>query len=370
MPTTRCRKSCRTTGFSLAELSIALVIVGLSAGLYMKVNTASNAADCVIATEAQLDTINQSITRYVNDKERYPLPAKRQVGVSSNEYGREVALVTDVGIDRYTAGSKDIVIGALPFQTLGLSPSYAGDCWGNKFTYFVTASLTDSGNFKSAEPSKVYLGEIEVAAENTGTASVSDAAYAVISHGPNGGSSPNVVANNYTGGTSKIAGSVTVLESGNYDKSDARVISAPQNATSFDDVVLYSGKKLVSVDGQCGSASQPGGTPVAAAPTSDLCLVGKSTTVTLVGSNYTWNCEGANGGSTTLPACSVPSTGSGPLPCNLPWGGTINHEQTVTAYNTTTSPDCAANSATLTCNNGTLTGGDPSYQYASCSAGS
>lgn len=51
--------------------------------------------------------------------------------------------------------------------------------------------------------------------------------------------------------------------------------------------------------------------------------------------------------------------------CNLPWGGSINHGESVTAYSTNSSTNCAAVSETRTCTNGTLSG---SYTYSSCSA--
>src|SRR3989338_355984 len=52
-------------------------------------------------------------------------------------------------------------------------------------------------------------------------------------------------------------------------------------------------------------------------------------------------------------------------PCNLPWGGSINHGQSATAY-AASSVSCGSScsSQTRTCNLGTLSG---SYQYGSCS---
>ncbi len=52
--------------------------------------------------------------------------------------------------------------------------------------------------------------------------------------------------------------------------------------------------------------------------------------------------------------------------CNLPWGGTINHGQSVTAYSSTSvSCNSSCSSQLRTCSNGTLSG-DSQYQYQSC----
>lgn len=49
--------------------------------------------------------------------------------------------------------------------------------------------------------------------------------------------------------------------------------------------------------------------------------------------------------------------------CTLPWGGTLAHGGSVTAYSTNLSTNCAAASQTRTCTNGVLSG---SYTYSAC----
>jgi len=70
--------------------------------------------------------------------------------------------------------------------------------------------------------------------------------------------------------------------------------------------------------------------------------------------------NGVLSGSATYPTCSAPATHAD---CNLPWGGTLADGQTVTAYSSATSADCAATAETRACANGTLSG---SYPYAAC----
>lgn len=55
-------------------------------------------------------------------------------------------------------------------------------------------------------------------------------------------------------------------------------------------------------------------------------------------------------------------------PCVLPWGGTLAHGSSTTAYDdaSVTAPDqCSSHSITRTCNNGVLSGSS-AYQYDSC----
>ena len=66
--------------------------------------------------------------------------------------------------------------------------------------------------------------------------------------------------------------------------------------------------------------------------------------------------NGTLSGSYTNSSCSVT-----PCPCTLPWGGTLAHGSSVTAYLSSSAVTCT--SQTRTCNNGTLSG---SYTYQSC----
>jgi hypothetical protein len=68
-------------------------------------------------------------------------------------------------------------------------------------------------------------------------------------------------------------------------------------------------------------------------------------------------------GSYQYSSCSVGACAS----CGLPWGGSISHGQSVTAYAASSVP-CgnSCTSQTRTCNNGSLSG---SYGYSSCSVG-
>jgi hypothetical protein len=76
---------------------------------------------------------------------------------------------------------------------------------------------------------------------------------------------------------------------------------------------------------------------------------------------WQWWCNGSNGG--TNEQCTEYKN----IPCNLPWGGTIDNGSSVTAYlNSSVAYGSACASETRTCSNGTLSG---SYTNQSCSVG-
>ena len=232
-------------GFSLIELAMVLGISGLMVGFVLQSKQEGASFDCTQSTKTQLRDINGAIERFARNNSRLPMPASRNVGIEAVTYGREAsgAAIDTVGTTSW---------GALPFQALGLSPSYASDCWGNKFTYVVTTALTTSAT------SGGYLdfgvtGSITVKKDASSNLST-NASYAVISHGEDG---LGAVKSNYAGaGRGWCAGGAN-LKSMNCLATSATVASATINngkdagANYFDDLVVASGRPLLIVNGAC-----------------------------------------------------------------------------------------------------------------------
>jgi prepilin-type N-terminal cleavage/methylation domain-containing protein len=78
----------RCRGFSLIELSIVLLVLGLVVGVSLSL-TSSAATDCLVATKAQLAEVERAIERYEVKHNRLPRPAMRSAGVEDPLYGRE-----------------------------------------------------------------------------------------------------------------------------------------------------------------------------------------------------------------------------------------------------------------------------------------
>ncbi|MES2984161.1 MAG: type II secretion system protein [Pseudomonadota bacterium] len=161
-------------GFTMLELTIVIAISGLMLGFVLQATKSNQSSECYATTKVQLATVQTAITSFVRKNDRYPMPARRDIGVSDANYGRE-AVAANLTVSGTTTW------GALPFQALGLPTSFAGDCWGNKFTYVVTTALTTnaaSGGYLDA----AVVGTITVKSGASTTSSTA-AAYAVISQG-------------------------------------------------------------------------------------------------------------------------------------------------------------------------------------------
>ncbi len=222
-------------GFTLVELSIALVVSGLMIGFIVQANQTSNNAECYANTKTQLMTIRGAIEQFARKNDRLPLPAARTIGVEDINYGREAA---PAAIDQ----NNGVSFGALPFQALGLPATYGGDCFGNKYTYMVTTALTTSASSGGYLDSTV-LGNM--ALKNAGGVNVNTTtAYAVVSHGAD---KLGAVKINYSG-AAKGWCTGTDLRHINCTANSASVADAAfndgasSNTNYFDDVVVASGR--------------------------------------------------------------------------------------------------------------------------------
>ncbi len=314
----------RRSAFTLLEIAVVLVMVGFMFTLATQTGkSVEGETNCVVTTREQLTVIKRSIDTYVGNNGEYPIPAVRNVATTSIDYGKATALADIANIDTL---SSTIYAGALPTQALGLSADYAADCWGNKFSYFVSKDLTATDAANSA----TTVGAITIRA---GTIQnpvdiMSGAAYAVISHGevPVCG-----VAKNYAGvshGWRSAApangdpvdygncdGATTAPATDNTSLYDATFNSnASTSATFFDDLVIFGGKthsncnKAAGYDvvwgtGDACSAHVSGNmTHLATQPVTDLAHSGTATAECVDGEvqiqpSAEWHCNSCSGSS-------------------------------------------------------------------------
>lgn len=152
----------RNGGFSLIELSIILMIASMLTVTvlyqYRDWRNSKIAGD----TESRRNIVSNALTLFITNFGRLPAPADPTLSNSAPSAGYEAAPATYGGavgecngaVCR-VAGFKDtpldtnstndpVLIGAVPYAALGISPVDATDGWGNKFTYAVTEYLTNS----------------------------------------------------------------------------------------------------------------------------------------------------------------------------------------------------------------------------------
>lgn len=128
------RCSVAENGFSLAELSIVLVIVGLLAGGLLGSLSVSRAMTQINATDKQLRLIKEALLGYALLNGRLPCPA------SADTRGTEDPLGGGICVNPWG--------GFLPGITLGIEPAdqdgYVLDPWGQRIRYAVS-TVEDSG---------------------------------------------------------------------------------------------------------------------------------------------------------------------------------------------------------------------------------
>lgn len=131
------------TGFTLAEVAIAFVIVAiLLAGIMIPLGTqidVRNNAD----TQRTLDQIREAIIAYAVANGRLPCPAD-----GTTPAGGTNAAGFGAGTEQYQSalgtcvnGGTAVLSGVVPWATLGVPET---DAWGRRFSYWVAPIFTDS----------------------------------------------------------------------------------------------------------------------------------------------------------------------------------------------------------------------------------
>ncbi len=239
----------RREGFSLIEVSFALLIVGIIAASTL------NGYNLYIKNKQQSDTafalseINRALQDHVSEFGFYPCPSDQSVPRGAANYGKEVSCSgtnllsipvcsgVGQGICR-TSTSPVVIIGGVPFTKLHLSEGKSYDAWKKRITYALTADLRPRTPVLSS-----LTGKITVEKTDATNATISDAHYVLVSHGEKG-----IGAFNKSGFIAEAC-DFSKLEGENCDQ-DATFISdfggrwrsVADNANYFDDFVRYAQK--------------------------------------------------------------------------------------------------------------------------------
>lgn len=159
----------RQSGFTLIEIAIGLVIVGMLMGGALEIARVYAVQKTYKTTRANIDAINGSIALYLARFSSLPCPAPLNALQDDKEYGKggncEELLSTSLSTnDNYIVtqgrGNEKVIIGKLPFRDLSLVQTLTRDGWNRDFYYAVTANLTDSDTYSQ------YAGVIDVVDSN------------------------------------------------------------------------------------------------------------------------------------------------------------------------------------------------------------
>lgn len=236
-------------GYSLVELSIVLVIVGLLTAGGLAMSTAMVERAAYIDSKKLLDQVDEALRSYYIVNNRLPCVAPLNTLPGATGFGVEIGATgttcnngaaVATSTSRVTVGSNYVRVGMLPVRTLGLPDSAASDKYGNRLVYAVTEKLTDASVFGSA------AGLITVRDMNN-NAILTDAAYFITSPGKD-----HKGAYPYSSGVVGTAcGASSNLDVLNCTLSSAIFRDAPFNNGSqaayfFDDLVRWAPKYQLS----------------------------------------------------------------------------------------------------------------------------
>ena len=259
-------------GFSLLELSVVLLILGILIYMTLGVTTAQLEKVKIQATQDKLTKIQNALTIFYQINNRLPCPADGEAALTAATFGKEQpsATVTDGIYNNVTCSPSStglisdatptVYIGVVPTRSLGLSDETMMDGWGDRITYVVSKNCIDPDNWNTVNIYKC-TDSTGLATANgakitmNGVAQVwpTPAAFIVISHGkdrygayPRGGGSgsqilgPSTItyypAEKFNGNLSPTGAAVLTGYNSYYDLP----INDGDIATSyFDDLTLW-----------------------------------------------------------------------------------------------------------------------------------
>lgn len=146
-------------GFTLIELSFAIIIIGLLTTAFLQLYSIQQAKRLKELQDYKIFTISDGLARYISENQHLPCPARRNLSVNAPNFGDETSAVNGAGatVCDETVGpvvapgtcangycvaanplnGKRIRIGSIPYKAIGVGKEDVIDIYGNQFTYAV-----------------------------------------------------------------------------------------------------------------------------------------------------------------------------------------------------------------------------------------
>lgn len=229
-------KSILQKGFTLIEMAVVLMIVGLLLGGLLLPLSAQMEQRNISDTQISLSEIKEAIIGYALANGRLPCPA-----VPSTPTGQTVSGVGAGTSVPLSSNVCSILTGVLPWATLGVNET---DAWGNRYTYRVDTNFSDSnsnntyGSGCSPNPAPANasfalcsLGTLNVLSAASGGVTIAgNIPVVVVSHGKHASGA-------WTPQGTQLTASSDPDENENSNGNSTFVSHTP--TTSFDDLVVW-----------------------------------------------------------------------------------------------------------------------------------
>ncbi|MCZ2154069.1 MAG: type II secretion system GspH family protein, partial [Bryobacterales bacterium] len=176
----------RQRGFSLLELSIVLVVIGVITGLGITAGVNQLERSRENQTSEKMKTIMEAVMTFRTVNGRIPCPSSLTAPPTDTNYGVEAANKGSCtgGSPAANFSGSGVADGGVPVKALLLPDDFMFDGWGNRIRYSVRADATATNAFSSI-PANDTCGGIQVR-DASGNNRTSSALIALISHGSNG----------------------------------------------------------------------------------------------------------------------------------------------------------------------------------------
>ena len=142
----------RASGFTLIEIAVVIVILGLLLALLAGMATGMIGQQRREATRQKLAALETSLALFVSQNKRLPCPANGTFDSSNANAGIEQR---SGGGACQVGGTANVQTnGVVPWRTLGLAEPDMTDGWGNRITYRVAPelALTNAMDFTACDP--------------------------------------------------------------------------------------------------------------------------------------------------------------------------------------------------------------------------
>lgn len=171
------------SGFTLIDMAIVLVIIGLIAVGALKAASAIRENTGISETAKRTDTVVTALRTFLVHNNRLPCPARADLSETAPNYVVEAR--TGGNCDASTqVGGTNAHRGVLPVRSLGLSR--LPDAWDRQFTYEVTLEATQDDSFTSG----TWPTQFDLQDESGNDLNLPDPAgngvVVIMSHGNNG----------------------------------------------------------------------------------------------------------------------------------------------------------------------------------------
>lgn len=143
-------------GFTLIEIAIVLLIIGLALGMVLSVSSSMTDSQKRQTVRTQLNTLDTALANFVAKNKRLPCPADGAIASGTLNAGVEMPVVP-TGL----CSPVNQIHGVVPWITLGLTESDGSDPWFGRFTYRVqpalASSLTPLMDMSNCDPAGIGL---------------------------------------------------------------------------------------------------------------------------------------------------------------------------------------------------------------------